>query len=126
MPQTLEEVREEFFMGCQLRAYAPGSYFWSCEHAVMYGQLAVVHAIPLYAYVGIEYKDCEKFEFDVKGESKETSIGLEELTADQIEPITQWYEESRIEKYLEFWRKKNRQNYFKVKIWFQVPPKCGL
>lgn len=126
MPQTLEEAREGFFRDCQLRAYAPGSYFWSGEHAVMYGHLAVVHAIPLYAYVGIEYKDCEKFEFDVKGISKETSIGLEEATPEEMEPIRQWYEQSRIEKYLEIWRKKNRQNYFKLKIWFQIPPKCGL
>ena len=126
MPQTLEEAREEFFADCKLRAYAPGSYFWSGEHAVMYGQLAVVHAIPLYAYVGIEYKDCEKFEFDVKGISKETSIGLEEATPEEMEPIRQWYEQGRIEKYLELWRKKNRQNYFKLKIWFQIPPKCGL
>lgn len=126
MHQALGEAREEFFKGCELRACAPGSYFWAGEHAVMYGQLAVIHAIPLYAYVGIEYKSYEKFEFEVKGVRKDVSTGLEDLTAEQVEPITQWYEESRVEKFLEFWRKKNKQDYLKIKIWFEVPPKCGL
>jgi mevalonate kinase len=54
MARTLEEARKEFFKDCQFLARAPGSYFLGGEHVVMYGQLAVIHAIPLYAYVGIE------------------------------------------------------------------------
>jgi mevalonate kinase len=93
----------------------------------MYGQLSVVHAIPLYAYVGVELTDGKKFEFEVRGINKKANtVRLEELTAEQVEPILQWHEEERIKKYLEFWRVKNKQNYFKLKVWFEVPPKCGL
>jgi mevalonate kinase len=122
----VQKARKQFFSECQFVAHTPGSYFWCSEHAVMYGQLAVIHVVPLYAYVGIKYGNYKKFEFEVRGIQKDVNVGLEDVAVEKMEPITQWYEQKRVEKYLEFWKGKNKEQYFKIKIWFQVPPKCGL
>ena len=89
----VQKARRKFFIDCQLKARAPGSYFWCGEHAVMYGQLAVSHAVPLYAYVGVEYGNYKKFKFTVKGIQKDVNIGLEDVAVEKKELITQWYEQ---------------------------------
>jgi len=126
MNQSLKKAKDSFFQNCQYVSRAPGSYFWSGEHAVMYGQLAVVHPLPLYAYVGIEQGNFSEFEFEVRGIKKKANIFPRTLNVDDIELIDQWHEKERVKKYLEFWAEKNKQPCFKTKIWFEVPPKCGL
>ena len=53
----------------------------------MYGQLAIIHAIPLYLYVGIENGDFSNFVYELKYIKDETDIGLERVEFNDIEDI---------------------------------------
>ncbi len=126
MSQTLKQAREEFLGSCQFTAQAPGSYYWCGEYADMYGQLAVVHAIPLYSYVGVELGDFKSFEFEFRDITRTKTVAPQKMTVEDVEPTDRDYVKDRLRPYLEFWRSKGKYDHFKVKLWSEIPSQCGL
>jgi len=124
MPQTLKEARDEFLNDCQYKARAPASYYWSGEYADMYGQLAIVHAIPLYSYVGVEQGNFKNFELHFKDIGRDSVI--DSATGDQMAVTERGEVSDRMKKYLEFWSRENKQGYFRIKLWSEIPSRCGL
>jgi mevalonate kinase len=128
MINKLNEERREFFSSCHYLAKAPGSFFWSGEHSVMYGQLAIIQSIPLYLYVGIQQGDFGNFAYDIRYIKKNTSTGLIQIDNSDFESISlgAWEDKYKVEEFLKYWKNKTGLEYFKLKIWSEIPPKCGL
>lgn len=127
MPKTLEEARKEFLKNnYELIARAPACYFWSGEYADMYGQLAIVHPIPLYSYVGIEQGNYNDFKLEFEDIRIESSIDFDRASGDEMELVRRPQVAERMKKYLEFWKEQNNQEYFRIRLWSEIPSRCGL
>lgn len=124
----LKKPRHDFFKNCKSVIRAPGSFFWGGEHACGYGNVALVQAIPLYAYVGLEVGQYPDFQYEVRALKKNVDAGLGDINAESMEDISieSWQERDRVASYLHFWKKRTGCDCFKIKVWLEVIPKCGL
>jgi mevalonate kinase len=123
----LSQEREKFFSRCEFQAKAPGSFFWVGEHAVMYGQLAIMQSIRLYAWVGLELGNFDNFEFDVRVLHEKTNIPTSFDNHFRLNKIKEWINKEHVETFLIGWKKEsNFDQFFKVNIWCEIPPRCGL
>jgi len=126
MPKSFEECRGAFLGNCFIKARAPGSYFWCGEHAVLSGQLAVIHAVPLYAYVGFEPKVGQEFEFEFREVKRDCNIDTRKGTDGDIVQVKRRPGTERVKKYLDFWKKQKMPECFLIKVWSEIPSRCGL
>lgn len=121
--------RDDFFKNCVSVARAPGSFFWTGEHSVMYGQPAIIQPINLHAWVGLEFNNLNRFEFEVATvEWKLFSIEREIRGSDmKLAEDRGWRQHNSIGNFLVGWKERNNfKKYFKVKIWCEIPPSVGL
>jgi len=126
MPKSFEEYRDAFLGDCFIKARAPGSYFWCGEHAVLSGQLAVIHAVPLYAYVGFEPNDGQEFELVFREVRRNCNIDPRKSTDGDIVQIKRRPGADRVKKYLDYWKKQNAGECYSIKILSEIPSRCGL
>lgn len=128
MTDKLNEERRKFFKGCKVVVKAPGSFFWTGEHSVMFGQPAIIQQIPLYVYVGAQMNDCDEFQYEVKCIRGEVSPVSKDLEPSHFEKITErWEQGKEIIRILKEWKEANRfKDNFVLKIWSEIPPKVGL
>ena len=129
--KTLQEEREEYFEGCQVVAHAPASFFWVGEHSVMYGQPALIQTIPIYVYVGLEISSGPDFDAEIRFVSWTQSTGFGILSAKGMQPpetASCWQEWPHIKEFLTYWADNSKalNIRFAVKVWCEIPPKCGL
>lgn len=128
MTDDVIEGRKKFFKDCQFVVKAPGSFFWTGEHSVMFGQPAIIQQIPLYVYVGIRMNESDRFQYEIKCISSEVSPLSQDLKTSHFEEITEkWEQEEEIDRVLEQWKEDvGFRGRFTLKIWSEIPPRVGL
>lgn len=119
--------KQSFFEGCQFVLKAPGSFFWTGEHSVMFGQPAIIQPINLYAWVGVEPVISPGFEMDVITAKLLTFSVKKRLELSDMEAITDWREHKAVTTFLNEWKTKTgSKDFFRIKIWCEIPPSVGL
>jgi mevalonate kinase len=124
----MHQERNKFLSPYELLAKAPASFYWAGEHVVAYGQLAIIQTIPLYAWVGLEFGYFDSFEFDVRVVREDTNIPTSLENRLRVKKIRdKWKNEKYVKRVLASWKEEaNFDQFFKVRIWSEIPPQCGL
>lgn len=60
LKKTFPHAYEDLFSKSSIVVSAPGSFWWTGEHSVLYGHLGINQKIPLRAYVGLEPTNTKK------------------------------------------------------------------
>jgi nucleoside phosphorylase len=85
--QGNKNVYNKFFESCDWVASAPGVFFWTGEHAVLSGALAICQQIPQRVYVGIKRLNRQdKFHLDV-GQNPDDHMQYDHETG-RFNPVT--------------------------------------
>lgn len=116
------EVYREFFSKCPIVVSAPGDFFWSGEHSILYGGLAIKQHLPLRVYVGLEPSNLPGLTIDEILAFVPSRFSFEPWATsaikkkEVIEFLNQWLKNSR-------W---NTKKGFKINAIHEVPTNCAL
>lgn len=97
----------------------------------MYGQPSLLQTIPIYAYVGLNLVADSDFDAEVRFINWESSCCYEPVKPSDMQgsqPASSWEGWQYIKPSLIYWsdRLKRLNIRFKLKVWCEIPSKCGL
>ncbi len=129
MDDSLLKEKHKFFKDCSLIVQAPGSFFWTGEHSVMFGYPALIQPIALTVTVGVESVKSNQncFDFDFRFPNSHAPIYTEIIGPSSYYKPDRLNEIEKLLKILEEWKaSRGYSDYRKFQVWCDIPSRTGL